>query len=200
VNDLQSHAELPLPFADRADAGRKLAQMFGYRQHDDAVVVGLARGGIVTAAAMALELDLCLDVVAVEQFRDPGDPDLMIDAVGPDGEAAWIKYGRLNLGGRGVILVDEAITDGSNMVAAAEWARRRGADRIVAAAPVASVRGLRRVLGVVTETACLHVVRELPSVAAWYRSFPAVDIGTASDLIATSRSDRRELVRAGVPC
>ncbi|HSL65295.1 MAG TPA: hypothetical protein VK874_11615, partial [Gaiellaceae bacterium] len=59
--------EAPL-FADRVDAGRVLARQLE-SESADAVVVGLARGGVVVAAEVAAVLARPLDVLAVRKVR-----------------------------------------------------------------------------------------------------------------------------------
>jgi putative phosphoribosyl transferase len=74
------------PYADRADAGRKLGERL--RAEDipaDAVILGIPRGGVVVAAEVARELGLPLDVVVPAKVGAPGNPEYAIGAVAPDG-------------------------------------------------------------------------------------------------------------------
>jgi putative phosphoribosyl transferase len=74
------------PYADRADAGRKLGARL--RAEDipaDAVILGIPRGGVVVAAEVARELGLPLDVVVPAKVGAPGNPEYAIGAVAPDG-------------------------------------------------------------------------------------------------------------------
>ncbi|HEX6086194.1 MAG TPA: phosphoribosyltransferase family protein [Thermoanaerobaculia bacterium] len=73
-------------FENRAAAGRQLAKALRrYRDQGDAVVVGLPRGGVVTAAVVAEELDLPLDVLVVRRLAAPGNEQLAVGAIGPGG-------------------------------------------------------------------------------------------------------------------
>jgi putative phosphoribosyl transferase len=54
---------------------------------EDGVVLGIPRGGVVTAAEVARVLDLPLDVALARKVGAPGNPELAIGAVGPDGAA-----------------------------------------------------------------------------------------------------------------
>jgi putative phosphoribosyl transferase len=75
-----------LPFRDRAEAGRLLAEALSpYRGREDAVVLGLPRGGVVTAFEVARALDLPLDVIVVRKIGLPGREELAMGAVGPGG-------------------------------------------------------------------------------------------------------------------
>jgi predicted phosphoribosyltransferase len=76
-------------FADRVEAGRRLGEDLRGRGlvGDDSLVLGIPRGGVVTAAEVARVLDLPLDVALARKVGAPGNPELAIGAVGPDGSA-----------------------------------------------------------------------------------------------------------------
>jgi putative phosphoribosyl transferase len=73
-------------FADRAEGGHRLAETLRqYRGKPNTMVVGLPRGGVVTAAAIAGDLDLPLDVLIVRKLGTPGHEELAMGAIGPGG-------------------------------------------------------------------------------------------------------------------
>jgi putative phosphoribosyl transferase len=72
-------------FADRKEAGRRLAVRLGHHRGTDAVVLGLPRGGVPVAAEVAAALDLPLDVILVRKLGVPGHPELAMGAIGEDG-------------------------------------------------------------------------------------------------------------------
>jgi predicted phosphoribosyltransferase len=69
-------------FADRADAGRQLAQKLRH-VGDDPVVIGLPRGGVAVAYEVAKALDAPLDVIAARKLGAPHQPELAIGAIAP---------------------------------------------------------------------------------------------------------------------
>jgi predicted phosphoribosyltransferase len=74
-------------FADRTDAGRRLAaELVTMGPWLDAVVLGIPRGGVVVAAEVARVLGLPLDVVVAAKVSSPGSPEFAIGAVAADGE------------------------------------------------------------------------------------------------------------------
>ena len=76
----------PRLFANRTEAGLRLAEELRYyRGRHDAIVIGLPRGGVVTAAAVAETLDLPLDVLVVRKLGTPGQEELAMGAIGPGG-------------------------------------------------------------------------------------------------------------------
>lgn len=73
-------------FADRREGGRRLAKALShYRGKPNTIVIGLPRGGVVTAAAIAEDLDLPLDVLVVRKLGTPGHEELAMGAIGPGG-------------------------------------------------------------------------------------------------------------------
>ncbi|MHC4947738.1 MAG: phosphoribosyltransferase [Planctomycetota bacterium] len=68
-------------FADRRDAGRRLADAVAPRGYEDPVVLGLPRGGVVVAAEVAARLGAPLDVLVVRKLRARQQPELALGAV-----------------------------------------------------------------------------------------------------------------------
>ena len=71
-------------FADRQDAGTRLAKRIGKLSNQQVVVLGLARGGVPVAREVAAALDAPLDVLVVRKLGAPGRPELAIGAIGED--------------------------------------------------------------------------------------------------------------------
>ena len=76
-------------FADRVEAGRRLGEDLKARGlgAEGALVLGIPRGGVVTAAEVARVLGAPLDVALARKVGAPGNAELAIGAVGPDGSA-----------------------------------------------------------------------------------------------------------------
>ncbi len=84
-----------LRFQDRRDAGRQLAARLEYlRGEQDVIVLGIPRGGVVTAAVLARELGAELDAVLSRRLGAPCQPELAIGAVGEDGEVYLNSFAR----------------------------------------------------------------------------------------------------------
>lgn len=72
-------------FADRAEAGQRLArELQGYRGRD-VVVLGLPRGGVPVAAEVARALGAPMDVLVVRKLGVPYQPELAFGAIGEGG-------------------------------------------------------------------------------------------------------------------
>lgn len=74
-----------MPFIDRVDAGRRLAERLGDLRGADAVVLGLPRGGVPVAFEVARALGAPLDVIVVRKLGVPFQPELGMGAIGEGG-------------------------------------------------------------------------------------------------------------------
>jgi putative phosphoribosyl transferase len=121
---------MPSNFADRRDAGRRLAGLLadlggvqgagGAGTAPDVVVLGLPRGGVPVAAEVASALGASLDVLVVGKVGVPGHEELALAAVADDGTVAR---------NHGVIAAVRLSEDDVTALArrkAAELARRAG--------------------------------------------------------------------------
>jgi putative phosphoribosyl transferase len=68
-------------FADRHDAGRRLAVLLADFRYENPVVVGIPRGGMPVAAEVARALEAPLDVVVVRKVEAPENPEYTIGAL-----------------------------------------------------------------------------------------------------------------------
>ncbi len=72
-------------FADRADAGRRLARRLADIAKTNLVVLGLPRGGVPVAYEVARALGAPLDVIVVRKLGVPYQPELAMGAIGEGG-------------------------------------------------------------------------------------------------------------------
>lgn len=70
-----------MPFADRTDAGRRLAQALAAYKDQHVVVLALPRGGVPVAAEVAAALNAPLDLILVRKIGVPMQPELAMGAV-----------------------------------------------------------------------------------------------------------------------
>lgn len=75
-----------MQFADRREAGRKLApELSEYADREDVVVLGLPRGGVPVAFEVAKALQAPLDVFVVRKLGVPANPELAMGAIASGG-------------------------------------------------------------------------------------------------------------------
>ncbi len=78
--------DLMAEFADRTEAGRRLAhELSDHASREDVVVLGLPRGGVPVAFEVAKELEAPLDVFVVRKLGAPGNPELAMGAIASGG-------------------------------------------------------------------------------------------------------------------
>ncbi len=74
------------PFSDRVEAGRRLGEELKKTYGNEAVVLGIPRGGVVVAESLAQVLGATLDIVLSRKIGAPGNPEFAIGAISEDGE------------------------------------------------------------------------------------------------------------------
>jgi putative phosphoribosyl transferase len=79
-----------MAFADRSEAGRRLAASLTEFAGQDVVVLGLPRGGVVVAAEVAAAIGAPLDVIVVRKLGFPAQPELAMGAIG-EGDAKVVN-------------------------------------------------------------------------------------------------------------
>lgn len=193
-------------FKDRHEAGLKLAaKLENYRAQPQTVVMGLARGGVVVAHAVAQVLHLPLDVIIIRKVGAPDQEELAIGAVDEEGDgflnegiihalnirpeyvqkeidrqkkiagerAALYRKGKkkVDIEGKTVIVVDDGIATGASVRAALLGLKKKGAEKIVLAVPVAAADSLKSLSKEVSETVCLYDPSDFMAVGQFYQKF-----------------------------
>ena len=73
------------PFEDRTEAGKLLGESLSFPQDEKPVVLGIPRGGLVVAAALAEVLEAEVDAVFTLKIGFPGNPEFAIGSVSEGG-------------------------------------------------------------------------------------------------------------------
>jgi len=202
----------PPLFRDRAAAGTALAAAAAGRLTDDALVVGLARGGVAVAAEVGRSAGAPTTAVGVARVNTErlrlgattaeGPPYLLsghgvsdevvaaiVERAQRDAAAVEerISLERPPIGGRAIVLVDDGLVTGLTLAAGCVWARAAGAARVVAAVPVGHPRGLRRVADEADDVICPHVLEQLAVVGQAYELFDPLDEWYVTGLLDDAR-------------
>ncbi len=72
-------------FNDRKEAGQILGRELREYRGQNAVVLGIPRGGIIVAREIALEIDAELDIVLAHKLRSPGYTELAMGSISEEG-------------------------------------------------------------------------------------------------------------------
>lgn len=172
---------MTLPFRDRSDAGRQLAEALRPLELSELLVLGVPRGGVATAAPIADELRGELDVIVVRKVGAPRNPELGLGAVGAWGEPVLDQ--RLV----SALSVDDGIATGGTVMAAARLLRAQEPRTLVLAVPVAPKEGLQRAGEVYDRVVCLHAPEPYYAVGQWYEDFHQVSDDEVRRLLGTRR-------------
>jgi len=210
-----------VPFADRFDAGVKLAGALAGKAAQRTLLLGLYRGGVAVAAAAAARLGLPFAPLAVRKVGHPDNPELAIGAVAPrsvavlDATAPLLEAGvlaaalerarlelaesaaglpPLDLVGRPCVVVDDGLATGLTALAACRAALELGATAAAVATPVASEAALERLAAEGFTATALVIARRLVAVSRWYRRFDPPDPGQLRALLQFRPAVRRELL------
>ena len=203
------------PFPDRRAAGVELAARLERLRHEAPVILALEPGGVPVGEVVAEELAAPFGVIAVARMGEPGhrfgavaeDGPALVDhdiaralGIGPEAlaiaraEAEAAVAERLarrstplpELEGRTVVLVGDGIATGRAAVAAGRAVRRRGAGRVVAAAPVATAQAIARLGDEMDEVVCVRCTSLPGNLQDWYdQPLPALE----PDVASTQRRD-----------
>ncbi len=80
-----------MPFEDRSDAGRRLAEALLRYRDQRPIVLALPRGGVAVAAEVATALDAPLDLILVRKIGVPTQPELAMGAVVDGGNPVVVR-------------------------------------------------------------------------------------------------------------
>jgi putative phosphoribosyl transferase len=73
-------------FQDREQAGKELAaKLQNYKKTKNLIVLAIPRGGVVIGKQLAKSLNCPLDILVTKKIGAPGNPELAIGAIGPNG-------------------------------------------------------------------------------------------------------------------
>jgi putative phosphoribosyl transferase len=213
-----------MQFENRTDAGRRLGRALLTYAGQNALVLGLPRGGVPVAFEVASMLAAPLDVWMVRKLGVPFQPELGMGAVSEGPALVLDRHLVAELGisthevmevvrrevdelrrrvvrfrgdrpppdvrGRTVVLVDDGIATGNTTRAAVKGLRKRGAEQVVLATPVATPEVLASLRPLVDDVVCLSRPRALIAIGVAYEDFRQVSDAEVARLLAAARAER----------
>jgi predicted phosphoribosyltransferase len=147
-------------FADRTDAGMRLANVLMERKGQPVVVYALPRGGVAVAAPIARGLEAPLDLIVVRKIGHPESPEYAVGAVSEDGDVV--------LNPSEAAVLDMAWVDTAAAAELHETHRQRdlfleGSRRVSAAGRIAIVVDDGLATGLTMEAAIARVKKQNPA-------------------------------------
>jgi putative phosphoribosyl transferase len=178
-------------FADRADAGWRLAERLERFRAARPVVLGLPRGGVPVAYQVAAALDAPLDVIVVRKLGVPFQPEVAMGAIGEDGTEVLDQRTVIRAG-----VTEEEVAEverRERQELAVRLRRfRRGRDRVDLTGRTAIVVDDGLATGATARVAC-RIARQLGAA----RVVLAVPVGPAETLSDFDEAD--EVVAVSIP-
>jgi putative phosphoribosyl transferase len=190
---------------DREEAGGLLSAKLQQYKGTDAVVMGIATGGVIVAARTAELLNLPLNVFPCRQIADPVDKNRSIGSVSLDEvvvqgnchdipqdyishqiallraslHSEWQKYYSNNpqvpLRYKTVIVVDDIVRSGNSMVACLKSIMKQTPLKIIVAIPIVSAEAARKIGEIADEVIFVQMKHDVQSAKDFYVEYPAVD-------------------------
>ena len=200
-------------FTDRKEAGILLAkQLVAHKNDKNAVVVAIPRGGIIPANEISKALNLPLEIVLVKKIGAPGNKEFAIGAVSLEDyiltsklhvderyleseiqrlrkiireQQTYFLGNRkpIELEGKKVIIVDDGIATGTTLELVIAIVKRKKADQIIVAVPVAAADALARIKHKVTKVICLETPFYFQAVGQHYSNFEQVEGETVKEIL-----------------
>ena len=200
-------------FTDRKEAGISLARhLVAHKNDKNAVVVAIPRGGIIPANEISKALNLPLEIVLVKKIGAPGNKEFAIGAVSLEDyiltsklhveeryleseiqrlrkiireQQTYFLGNRkpIELEGKKVIIVDDGIATGTTLELVIAIVKRKKADQIIVAVPVAAADALARIKHKVTKVICLVTPFYFQAVGQHYSSFEQVENETVKEIL-----------------
>ena len=200
-------------FTDRKEAGILLARhLVAHKNDKNAIVVAIPRGGIIPANEISKALNLPLEIVLVKKIGAPGNKEFAIGAVSLEDyiltsklhvnkqyleseiqrlrkiireQQTYFLGNRkpIELEGKKVIIVDDGIATGTTLELVITIVKRKKADQIIVAVPVAAADALARIKHKVTKVICLETPFYFQAVGQHYSTFEQVENETVKEIL-----------------
>ncbi|UII31782.1 phosphoribosyltransferase [Fulvivirga ulvae] len=191
-------------FYDREDAAQQLANRLKLYRHENAIILAVPRGGVPVGKIVSGSLGLPLDIILTKKIGHPVNKEYAIGAVGLNDSyftnaddivpSSYVEQEvervrsdlrdryelymgnkePLKLHNKTVIIVDDGIATGSTLLATIRLARKKGAVKIIIAAPVGPPQAVKRLKEAADEVVCLEMPADFNAVGQFYQHFDQV--------------------------
>ncbi len=202
-------------FADRREAGQRLANALAGHKGEKCLVLALPRGGVPVGFEIAKALRCPLDTIVARKIGAPGNPEFAVGAIAPGavlldvpraGLEETIREEEIEMKRRMekyksdsyseglkpsvVIVVDDGVATGRTARAALMATRKKYPDsKLVFAAPVGAPDSVVELEKYTDEVVCLETPPYFSAVGEWYEHF---DQTTDEEVIDCLRHSARQ--------
>lgn len=206
-------------FRNRQEAGERLAEaLIRYKNDENAVVVAIPRGGVVTGYVIAKALNLPLELALVKKIGHPSNPEYAIGAVSLKSHtletnvnvnSKFIKdeidtirqlltkrtelfYGKqepMSLFRKTIILVDDGVATGNTLLASVDLIRQEKPEQIIVAVPVGPSDTIDEIKQFVDSVVCLGTPADFYAIGKFYDDFKQVSDEEAISLFKEIHPD-----------
>ena len=204
-------------FKNRYSAGKLLAEkLSSYKNKKDILVLGIPRGGIEVASAVAKELNAELSVIITKKITYPTNPEFAVGAASLDSyvidetykhaektlkedikklmseiKSRYKKYtnGKIPvLRGKTIVIADDGLATGHTMLAAIKYARSKKPKKLIAAVPVSSQEAYEAIKKLADKIVCLDIPINFFAVGNFYQEFGQL---TDEDVISYLKESKK---------
>jgi predicted phosphoribosyltransferase len=207
-------------FLNRAEAGRKLADVIPFRwDKRDVIVVGIPRGGVAVATEIAKKFELSLELILVKKVAHPSNDEVAIGAVSLDSillddsqdyDPKWltleIERKRMRISemkdlfqvhpipqvhNKVVILVDDGIATGFSLLHSIELLRQQLPKELIVAVPVCPEDLISSVEENVDAFYCLETPSVFHSIGQFYQHFDQIEDKEVNAILDENKKARQ---------
>lgn len=211
---------LRMRFADRKQAGEKLADALKKFGHPKGIVLGVPRGGVPVAYEVAEALGWPLEIILSKKIGHPMNPEYAIGAASLDDRIVRFEEGvtqqyveaetervrnrlremlQLYMGGRTlspvkgqtVIVVDDGIATGNTLLITVKMLKSQGASKIIVAAPCSSEGAWHKLHNEADDVVVLIHTDEFSGVGQFYDDFLPTEDEEVRQLLNRNYLERR---------
>jgi putative phosphoribosyl transferase len=202
---------------NRTEAGRLLAKKLREFKRSNAVVIGIPKGGVCVASAVAESLALPLEVMPCRKLKDPSHKDKDIgsvsanealihdlnrglpqeyiyrqmltlkNAIQHDNEFYYGDEHPVSLQYKSVILVDDVLSSSDSIIACLREIKRQKPLKIIIAVPFVSAEAARVVSAEADGIVFLRMEPVIQSPHQLYAEFPRIDHNSVRELLSISK-------------
>ena len=207
-------------FIDRLDAARQLTPSIAHlKKKSNLIVLGIPRGGLPVAAAIARELHAPLDIILTKKIGAPTNQELAIGAATPAAffldnnysvDPVYIKnkvheiqellkkraqlYRQdapaLPLANKTVIIVDDGVATGHTMYAAVLDVKKQKPREVIVVTPVISPEARELLEQETDEVISVITPPDLGAIGAYYRNFEQVSDKEAAHILQSFKQGK----------